>query len=243
MKNIDKRLEAILLGLYGDSVCDIGTDHGKLPALAILRGIVTRAIATDISPNSLKKAKELYRTLGISEYVETRIGDGLDVVLWEEADTFVMAGMGGYTIVGILSKGVPPVGKHFVFAPHQDAAPLREYLLTNGYILFTDRVTESGGKYYDIFTAVYDGNICTEKKLFSSVYFLGAKGDTAKQGLFLEYGRDNLLYPNEDFLKKLAAQKNEFDKALERVYNIECAKKAEQIEEALRFYSEKKITK
>ena len=43
----------------GETLCDVGTDHGKLPVAALLSGKAGSAIATDISAASLQKARLL----------------------------------------------------------------------------------------------------------------------------------------------------------------------------------------
>ena len=102
---LDARLAVVAeLASGAVTVCDVGCDHGKLACWLVETGRAERAIATDISLPSLKKAEVLAEHLGVSDLVETRAGDGLDPVLDGEADTVVIAGMGGDLIARILER-------------------------------------------------------------------------------------------------------------------------------------------
>jgi len=88
------------------AVADIGCDHGNLEAMLIRQNRAGRVIATDIKRKSLAKAVGLCRTLGIADLVDFRLGDGLSVLCPGEADTIVIAGMGGILIAEILKNGM-----------------------------------------------------------------------------------------------------------------------------------------
>ena len=54
------RLTAALSMLYGSRiVADVGSDHGRLAAALIQRGVCERVIATDVSDASLLKGRQL----------------------------------------------------------------------------------------------------------------------------------------------------------------------------------------
>ena len=54
---ISKRLEALYEAVNpGESVADIGTDHGYVPILLLQNGISEKVILSDISTGSLAKA-------------------------------------------------------------------------------------------------------------------------------------------------------------------------------------------
>ena len=76
--NIDKRLESIVNEIDGDTLVDVGCDHGKVTFEAIKRGKVKKVIATDISQKSLDKCVKLINKANIQN-VDFRCGDGLDV--------------------------------------------------------------------------------------------------------------------------------------------------------------------
>ena len=63
---ISKRLEALYEAVNpGESVADIGTDHGYVPILLLQNGISEKVILSDISTGSLAKAEENFRQMGI----------------------------------------------------------------------------------------------------------------------------------------------------------------------------------
>ncbi|MDR3263040.1 MAG: class I SAM-dependent methyltransferase [Clostridiales bacterium] len=233
-----KRLEAALCEIEGDIVCDIGTDHGKLPAAAVLRGIVKKALAVDISPKSLDKAVKLAAEYSLSDRIETRLGDGFDAVAFDDADTFVIAGMGGHSIIQML-KGKEPLAKNkFVFVPHKNSRALREFLIYGGYIILKDRAIEDCGKFYDIITACFcpSENALRRYTDIADGKITAAFGTQEPSELFLEYGRDNFVFENTDFYIKLTKSQNEFDRFLKKVYNKDCEVKLKSVNKAAEIY-------
>lgn len=182
---IDKRLEKILSEIEGNTLVDVGCDHGKVSVEALLRNKVNRVIATDISEKSLKKCKDLAKKLNL-ENIEFRCGDGLQVVKDNEADIVCIAGMGGYEIVKILSSA-PKGIKRIILCPHQDVEVLREYLAKNYKIL----------KDYSIFC---------DDHFYSLIVIESGKEDLSKKQLF--FGKDKI--ENEDYVLFLKAQKEKY---------------------------------
>ena len=64
----------------GARVADIGTDHGFMPVYLGKNGVSNRIIATDISPGSLSKARDLIAKEKLEDIIETRLGPGLKVI-------------------------------------------------------------------------------------------------------------------------------------------------------------------
>ena len=61
----------------GESIADIGTDHGYLPMYLHEQGISPKVIMADISKGSLNKAKENCREMFPLEKFDFRLGYGL----------------------------------------------------------------------------------------------------------------------------------------------------------------------
>lgn len=59
---LDKRLLVCAEMTEGSFVCDIGTDHGYLPAYLLRSGKCTKAIAADIGEKPLAAAMATLRT-------------------------------------------------------------------------------------------------------------------------------------------------------------------------------------
>ena len=88
----------------GESMADIGTDHGFLPIFLLNEGICERAIATDISEAAIAKTRE-YSTDALKRgNLSLRCGSGIEVLEKGEVDIVVIAGMGGVLIAQILRK-------------------------------------------------------------------------------------------------------------------------------------------
>lgn len=150
---LDDRLRACLNEVKGSKcVCDVGSDHGKLAVAAIVEEFAECAIATDISRASLIKAELLADRCGLC--LATRVGDGLKVIGENEADTVVIAGMGGYEIVRIL-KEAPHRYPKYVLVPHRHAVEVRKYIKANNAGIIRDYLVKVGGHYYPIISFSY----------------------------------------------------------------------------------------
>ena len=102
---LDSRLS--LAGSFvrdGAVVADIGTDHAYLPVWLLLEGKITRAIAADLREGPLARAKLTAKEYDCNKNIAFRLCDGLSGITPEEADTIVIAGMGGETIAAILEQ-------------------------------------------------------------------------------------------------------------------------------------------
>ena len=107
---LSKRLKAVadMVGT-GSVLADIGTDHAYIPIWLVSRGSVPRAVAMDVNEGPLKRAQENILQNGLEEKIETRLSDGFKALAPGEADTAVIAGMGGGLTVRILKNGMEVV--------------------------------------------------------------------------------------------------------------------------------------
>ena len=129
---LDNRLNALAEVLGRCPVyADIGCDHGRLGASLIQRGWVQKAYLTDISADSLMKARKLIRLLGYEDRIEFMVCDGLPDC---GAEAFVIAGMGGALISDILEKGRARLnGARLILQANVAMRQLRETLTRIGY--------------------------------------------------------------------------------------------------------------
>ncbi len=154
--NLSKRLEAITNFVEKDSrVCDIGTDHGYIPAYLIKKSLSKKVIATDVSRGSLDKTIYLIEKEKLNGSIEARLGDGLDVLNPYEVDTLIIAGMGGILITEILEKGKNKLCgiDNFIFQPMVASIELRKYLAENNFKILDEDLVFEEGKYYEIINA------------------------------------------------------------------------------------------
>lgn len=149
---LDQRLAKIATLIKCDCVADIGCDHGKLSYYLVSTDRAKRAIATDISAPSLKKAAQLASENGVSHLIQTRLGDGLAPIADGEADTVVIAGLGGDVISGVLARASEQ-GKHFdsfVLSPNTHPEKVRVQLAKMGHTIVFDGLVECANKYYTV---------------------------------------------------------------------------------------------
>lgn len=153
---VDLRLSTLASLVQGDVIADIGCDHGKLAYYLVGTERAKRVIATDISAPSLRKARELADENGARELIDTRLGDGLEPIESGEADTVVIAGLGGDVISNIIARAYK-VGKRFecyVTAPNTHAEKVRRTLISSGHRIVYDDILQCAGKRYTVIKAV-----------------------------------------------------------------------------------------
>ena len=151
---LDPRLSAIA-ALVGSCECyaDIGCDHGRLGAFLLQTGRCARAQLTDISADSLQKARRLVALLGLAERVDFCVGDGAQA-LNDVPEVTVIAGMGGATIARIIREGRERLGdSRLILQPNVAARELREALVTCGYRIYDERIAPDGRRNYVIIAA------------------------------------------------------------------------------------------
>ena len=106
MMKLSNRLEMVVSMVASSrAAADIGTDHGHVPIELVRRGIVDRAYAMDVRKGPLSKAQENVAAAGLKDKIETRLSDGLQKLNAGEAETVIIAGMGGELVIHILEDG------------------------------------------------------------------------------------------------------------------------------------------
>lgn len=158
MVSLDKRLSMVAsMVRRGSRVADIGTDHAYLPVYLVQNGVCPSGIAADIGEGPLEAARHTVTEAGLTDKIALRLGDGLSPVSPDEADDIVIAGMGGETIVEILSAAdwVKNARLRLICQPMTRAEELRRWLLTNGFSVAEERLVKDGHRLYPVMTAAY----------------------------------------------------------------------------------------
>lgn len=153
---LSKRLETIAsLVPSGSVVADIGTDHGYIPIFLVSEGISPSAYAMDVRKGPLKRAEEHVREAGLENQITLRLSDGLRELKAGEADTVVIAGMGGELICRILEEGrhVWETTKRLILSPQSEPAAVRHYLEVHGFVILQEKMLREDGKYYVVMEA------------------------------------------------------------------------------------------
>ncbi len=141
----------------GESVADIGTDHGYVPMILVRDGISPRAIMSDISEGSLAKAIETFELCGLeADPADFRVGDGLDTVDAGEVDAVIIGGLGGFTIRDILDSDIEKSKsfKKLILQPRKHSGNLRYYLYTHGWDITDEDLAPEGKFVCEVITAV-----------------------------------------------------------------------------------------
>jgi ribosomal protein L11 methyltransferase (prmA) len=176
---LSKRLQTIAdFVKKGAVVADIGTDHAHIPIYLIKNNIISRAYACDINAGPLEKAKENINYYGVKN-IELRLSNGLEKLKTDEADTFIIAGMGGELITDILERGRRffDTERKFILSPHTKTDEVRKYLLSNGFEITKEDMCIDEGKFYTVMEAVYMGETFsyTKGELLFGKYLIDIK--------------------------------------------------------------------
>lgn len=184
---LSKRLELVASFVpAGGRAADVGTDHGYIPIALVERGIVSGAIAMDLRPGPLERAKEHVRQAGLSDRIETRLSDGLSRLSPGEAETVVVAGMGGELVIRILEEGrhMWESVERFVLSPQSEIDKVRRYLERSGFVTVREAMTEEDGKFYTVMAVRWKDLPAPEAP--------GPEGDY-RYGAFLMKAKDPVL--------------------------------------------------
>ena len=140
----------------GNCLADVGTDHGYVPIYLYERNIIPRAIAMDVNKGPLERARVHIAESGMKEVIETRLSDGLAALKAGEADSIVIAGMGGPLMIRILSAypEVTASAKELILQPQSEISEVRIWLYEQGYEIIEEHMVFEDGKYYPMFKAV-----------------------------------------------------------------------------------------
>lgn len=165
---LSKRLQAVAdLVTPGNRLADVGTDHGYVPIWLYEQGRIPSAIAMDLRQGPLNRAKENILAHGLSADLETRLSDGLDRLLPGEADSVVIAGMGGMLVKRILTQGqaLLPSVQELILQPQSDLDVVREYLHNTGFVIVREDMVFEDGKYYPMMKAIH-GESTDDRKVW-----------------------------------------------------------------------------
>ncbi|MDR0570139.1 MAG: class I SAM-dependent methyltransferase [Clostridiales Family XIII bacterium] len=182
MIRLSDRLEKIASCVAsGESLADVGTDHGLLPMALHERGVSRRLVLCDVNEGPLEKTRDGLRRRGFARDAapsgeargsggraagsgefwgegafELRKGSGLEPLEAGEVDAVALAGMGGRLIIDILAADLEKsrsFGK-YALQPRNAADKLREWLARNGFPVREDGLAMEGGHICTVMLAV-----------------------------------------------------------------------------------------
>ena len=140
----------------GGVLADVGTDHGYIPIALIQRQKIKSAIAMDINKGPLARAQDNIASARLGDYIQTRLSDGVAALGEGEADSILIAGMGGELVIHILSEGekVCKAASELILQPQSDIRKVREYLRLHHYKIVDEDMICEDGKYYPMMSVI-----------------------------------------------------------------------------------------
>ena len=185
----------------GSIVADVGCDHGYTAIYLVQNGICPRVLAMDVNEGPLARAREHIREAGLSAYIETRLSDGLSAMQWveeetgpdggadhgrrPEADTLLMAGIGGRLAARILEDAAQKLFRMrtVIVQPQSELWLVRRTFKRLGYRIAAEDMVKEDGKFY---TAILARNVrMTGSGEADSAASYDADAPEMPRGLFL----------------------------------------------------------
>lgn len=146
--------------IRGNTVADVGTDHGYLPIYLYRNGICPKVYASDLREKPLASARANARRYGIESEITFCLSDGLQNLPVEELQTVICAGMGGDCIAEIL-RSCPQCfteDRQFVLQPQSATPELRLFLSRSGFEIRRETFAQDGRFVYAIMDVRYTGH-------------------------------------------------------------------------------------
>ena len=153
----DRLLACCSFVAKGDRVADIGCDHGYLGIHLLRSGIASHMIESDVAPGPLESARRNAKRYGVETAMTFCLSDGVKDIP-RSFDTLVCAGMGGDTMVHILSEAPWLKDKQYrLILQCQSKTPmLRRYLSENGWRITEEQVLKEGKFLYTVMEVYYE---------------------------------------------------------------------------------------
>ena len=117
-------------------VIDIGTDHAYLPIELVRQERCATALAADLRPGPLQRAKKNIKDAGLESQISLCLSNGLDDIALQPDDVVIIAGLGGLEMIDILSHASQTHNlKHqvIILQPMKSAFALRRWLSDHSF--------------------------------------------------------------------------------------------------------------
>lgn len=157
MIQLTPRLAAIAKEINpGETMADIGTDHGFLPVSLWQQGICPHVILTDVNEGPLHKAEENCRQRFPELRFDLRRGNGLQVLEPSEVDVVTIAGMGGILMTEILGEDLEKSRsfKRLILQPRNNIGLLRHWLYDHCFSITDEQLVREGRFICEVLTVV-----------------------------------------------------------------------------------------
>ena len=236
---LSKRLERIASFVQpGSRVADIGTDHGYVPIWLVQKGVCPSALAMDVRKGPLSRATENIALAGLADKIETRLSDGVAKLQPGEADSVVIAGMGGELIIKILENGrhMWDSVKQWVLSPQSEIFKVRRWLFENGFVIRKEDMILEDGKFYTVMDVRREKDADSEGKTVDPDVLSLSEDSRMLYGDYLIQTKNPVLltYLKEEeakllrFIEDLSAKAGDSERAAERLSELKLQLKENQ---------------
>lgn len=208
------RLESIIsLIKPANLLVDIGTDHGLLLIECVNQNIISYGIGIDNKKGPLAIAQRNINNANLDDKISLLLSEGA-TSLTTKADTWVIAGLGGETILEIIEQSLDKAQalKQLVLAPHSKIDLVRKQLALLGFTIEEELLVEDD-KFYIILSVHYDG---LSKELSLRDQLLGK---LPKDATYYKYIID-LINKLSDIIEKQSIPNKYYQEVLE-IFNQE----------------------
>lgn len=193
----------------GSTVIDVGTDHAYIPIWLVKNKICDSVIATDINSGPLKKAQLDAFFYSVENKINFIQCDGLSGCNSDWADTIIIAGLGGDTIISILERAPWALEKRLILQTQSKHELLKEWFSNNELSIVDGSLVYENYHYYTVWVVQKGKDNC--QSLIERVYF------DKRDPLLLDYIIFNICKISKqiDGLKKSSESKVELISELE----------------------------
>lgn len=134
----------------GANLGDIGTDHAYLPIALYETQRISKAVAIDVHEGPYQSALTAVEARHLEAVIDVRFGDGLMPLESGEVNVLTLAGMGGRTMLDILSArpDVLESVHDLIMQPQGAERVVRLALLGDGWRLKAEKLVEEDNRIY-----------------------------------------------------------------------------------------------
>lgn len=196
----------------GEPAADIGADHALLSIYLIDQQITSQVIATELGEGPYRRLYKAVQDIGYTEWIEVRRGNGIQPLLAGEVGNVIIAGIGGDTIVEILSCDWEKSASmsRYILQPMSRPAVLRRALASQGWALLDEKLVRENHHFYAILVASPEDKPYWLSPLESDIGPILLRQPGKLQQAYRQYFynryrrvRDSLLHSNKDESRRL----------------------------------------
>lgn len=130
-------------------LADVGTDHGYLAAWVLQNARAQTVYASDIGDGPLSSAAETAERYDLQDRLKLFLADGLRYPGAERAEVITICGMGGETMISILSAAPwAKENRRLILQPQSKLFELEDWLKQEGYAIEDAKLCLDSGKCY-----------------------------------------------------------------------------------------------